>query len=77
MIEIVPPYVQTELMGSQQQEDERAMPLKEFIEETMSILKAQPDAKEVCVERVKFLSEAAERGDYGKVFKTLNGMWSH
>ena len=77
VIEIVPPYVQTELMGSQQRADERAMPLKDFIEETMNILKKQPDVKEVCVERVKFLSGAAERGEYGKVFETLNGMFAH
>lgn len=76
VIEIVPPYVQTELMGSQQQEDERAMPLKDFIEQTMDILKTQPDVKEVCVENVKFLSGAAERGEYEKVFETLNGMFA-
>lgn len=76
VIEIIPPYVQTELMGSQQQTDERAMPLKDFIEETMNILKTQPEAKEVCVERVKFLSAAAERGEYDKVFETMNGAFT-
>lgn len=76
VIEIVPPYVQTELMGAQQQTDERAMPLKDFIEETMEIFKTQPNVKEVCVEQVRFLSGAAERGEYEKVFDTLNGMFA-
>ncbi len=75
VIEIVPPYVQTELMGTEQQSDARAMPLKDFIAETMHILKTQPDVKEVCVERVKFLSGAAERGEYGKVFEMMNGIF--
>lgn len=73
VIEIIPPYVQTELMGARQQTDERAMPLKDFLEEVMNILKTRPDTPEVCVERVKFLSEAAQRGEYDKVFETMNG----
>lgn len=76
VIEIVPPYVQTELMGSQQQSDERAMPLKDFIAETVHILKTQPNVKEVLVDRVKFLSEATERGEYAKVFAMLNGAFA-
>jgi uncharacterized oxidoreductase len=76
VIEIVPPYVQTELMGAQQASDSRAMPLAEYLQETFQILKTQPEVKEVHVERVKFLSLAAERGEYGKVFEALNGMWA-
>uniref|UniRef100_A0A7V5CUG7 SDR family NAD(P)-dependent oxidoreductase n=1 Tax=Acidobacterium capsulatum TaxID=33075 RepID=A0A7V5CUG7_9BACT len=76
VIEIIPPYVQTELMGAQQATDSRAMPLGEYLQETFHILKTQPDVEEVHVERVKFLTQAAERGEYGKVFETLNGMWA-
>jgi uncharacterized oxidoreductase len=76
VIEIIPPYVQTELMGAQQATDSRAMPLAEYLQETFQILKTQPDVEEVHVERVKFLTQAAERGEYGKVFETLNGMWA-
>src|SRR5271154_5599990 len=36
-------YVQTELMGPGQASDPGAMPLKDFIAETMNILKASPD----------------------------------
>lgn len=51
VLELAPPYVQTELMGSQQASDPRAMPLKEFIDETIEVLGT--DADEVLVEKVK------------------------
>lgn len=72
VIEIVPPYVQTELMGAQQASDPNAMPLKDFIEETMSLLKSAPDAKEICVERVKPLRYAEVNGGYDEFFKNFN-----
>jgi uncharacterized oxidoreductase len=70
VVEIVPPYVQTELMGGA--EDPRAMPLQEFIAETMEILGGQRDVAEVCVERVKPLRYAAESGKYAQTFKGFN-----
>lgn len=72
VIEIAPPYVQTHLMGTQQAADPRAMPLADFIAEVMQILKMQPDAVEVCVERVKGLRFASENGKYGATFAGLN-----
>src|ERR1700676_1683822 len=60
VVELIPPYVQTTLMGDQMAEDPKAMPLKEFIDEVMSILQSLPDAKEVCVKRVDPLRFAAE-----------------
>ena len=74
VVELIPPYVQTTLMGDQQAEDPRAMPLKEFIDEVMSILKTQPDAKEICVKKVYPLRFAAEGGQekYESFFQQFN-----
>jgi len=72
VIEIIPPYVQTELLGSHQANDPRAMPLGDFIAETMSILKNSPDATEICVERVKPMRFAERSGGYDAFFKNLN-----
>ena len=72
VIELIPPYVQTELLGAHQANDPRAMPLPEFIVETMSILKSSPDVTEVCVERVKRLRLAESSGNYAVVFKNFN-----
>src|SRR5438034_5957531 len=49
VLEIAPPWVQTDLLNSK--EEPRAMPLKDFIEETMKLLAA--DANEIVVEQAK------------------------
>ena len=74
VIEIIPPYVQTELGGSHQASDSRAMPLEEYIAETIQILKSQPEAPENCVERVKFLRFAEATGTFEKAFQMLTEM---
>lgn len=51
VLEIVPPWVQTDLMNSNA--EPRAMPLKEFIDETIKVLGT--DAEEILVERAKLL----------------------
>jgi uncharacterized oxidoreductase len=71
VLEIAPPCVQTELMGPEQLSDPRAMPLNEFIEETMHILGSLKDATEICVERVKPLRFAEASGDYDNFFNNL------
>ena len=53
MIEIAPPWVQTDLLGSNN--DPRAMPLAEFIEE--KIMGLGTDVNEVLVERAKPLRD--------------------
>jgi uncharacterized oxidoreductase len=49
VLEIAPPWVQTDLMGGNN--DPRAMPLAEFIDEAITVLGT--DAEEILVERVK------------------------
>ncbi|HLJ76468.1 MAG TPA: SDR family oxidoreductase [Acidobacteriaceae bacterium] len=73
VVELIPPYVQTDLMGEHQRTDPRAMPLRDFIDEVMEILRTQPDAQEICVKRVYPLRFAAEQGSYDQVFAGLNG----
>ena len=72
VLELIPPYVQTELMGPRQANDPNAMPLKDFIAETMRILTNSPDLTEICVERVKPLRFAEAKGTYDGLFKKYN-----
>jgi uncharacterized oxidoreductase len=68
VLEIIPPWVATELMGAVP-DDPRAMPLDQFIAETMEILST--GAEEICVQNVMFLRNAA-KGDETAIFKTFN-----
>jgi uncharacterized oxidoreductase len=74
VMELIPPYVATTLMGERQAHDPNAMPLDEFITEVMEILSSQPDAREICVTRVKPLRTAAEGGQdkYQAFFEQFN-----
>jgi uncharacterized oxidoreductase len=72
VLELIPPYVQTHLMGARQANDPNAMPLEEFIAETMKILKSSPEATEICVERVKPLRFAERKGTYDAFFTRFN-----
>jgi uncharacterized oxidoreductase len=78
VIELAPPYVQTELMGSAQASDPRAMPLADYISETINLIKTQPDATEILVERVKPLRFAEQNGPekYAAFFKQFNDAMS-
>jgi uncharacterized oxidoreductase len=70
VLELVPPYVATDLMRGKS--DPRAMPLGEYIAEVMAILKTQPAVTEICVERVKALYGAAVSGRYDATFNGMN-----
>jgi uncharacterized oxidoreductase len=74
VVELAPPYVQTELMGSQQAADPRAMPLNDYVAEVINIIKTQPNATEILVERVKPLRFAGANGKekYDAFFKQFN-----
>ena len=74
--ELVPPAVATDLVPGQK-ESSFAMPLDEFITEVVSLIETQPDAREIQVERVKFLRYGEARGDYDTVVSTLNELYPH
>jgi uncharacterized oxidoreductase len=73
VIEIIPPWVATELMG-ETPTDPRAMPLDAFIAETMQILAT--DADENCVQNVLRLRNAAASGNEAGAFTMLNNMFA-
>jgi len=75
VLEIPPPYVQTELMGPQQAADPRAMPLKDYIAETLEVLGT--DADEVSVKTVAFLRNGAGPGDVAFTAKFNDMMVGH
>jgi uncharacterized oxidoreductase len=65
VLEIIPPYVQTELTGTKQASDPRAMPLTDYLNETMQIIKTQPNATEIVVERAKPIRLSQQMGTEG------------
>ena len=69
VIEIIPPYVQTTLMGDHQAVDPRAMPLDDYLSET---LQRRPTPEEIVVERVAFLRRAEAEGRHDAAFQTVN-----
>ncbi len=71
VIELIPPYVQTDL-GPAHAADARAMPLADFITEVLAIMRDDPLATEIVVDRCKALRFAAESGKYDATFKGLN-----
>lgn len=72
VIELVPPYVQTELMGERQASDPQAMPLDDFIAEVMEILKSNPGVSEIVVKRCQMLRNAPKSENYDERFVGLN-----
>ena len=74
VLELAPPYVQTELMGERQASDPRAMPLAEYVTEVMDILATQPDAKEILVKNVYPLRFAGDFNSekFYSFFETFN-----
>lgn len=70
VIEVAPPGVRTGLMG--QQDNEQAMSLDEFLTEILTLLDAQPDAREIVVEGAKFARYAEANGTYDQVLTMLS-----
>ncbi len=71
VIEIVPPQVQTALQG-ERGFDPKAMPLDEYVTETMELLRSQPDATEIVVERARRFRNAERDGEYDKIYPAFN-----
>ena len=72
VIELAPPLVATDLTPGQR-DNPRAMPLDEYIRESMALFAANDAAPEILVERVKLQRNAEARGDHAKVFAMING----
>jgi len=72
VLEIVPPYVQTELTGRFQAEDPHAMPLADYIHETMALLKNPPPSGEILVQRVESRRFAERNGTYAEFYEEWN-----
>jgi uncharacterized oxidoreductase len=71
VIELAPPLVATDLAPGQR-DNPHALPLEDFIRETMALLMVDPDAAEILVERVKPLQTAETTGRFAAVFDLIN-----
>jgi uncharacterized oxidoreductase len=71
VIEIIPPHVQTALQG-ERGFDPRAMPLDEYISETMALLQSQPTPDEIVVENAKRWRFAERNGEYDDIYLPFN-----
>jgi uncharacterized oxidoreductase len=73
VLELAPPYVQTELSGPHQASDPRAMKLDAYVAEVMNLLEAadHPDG-EVLVERARGERVAEREGRYAAAFAAMN-----
>lgn len=74
--ELEPPSVATDLMPGQRDSD-FAMPLDEFVTEVIGLIERDPDAREIQVERVKFLRYGEARGDYAETVAAVNSLDPH
>lgn len=72
VIELIPPYVQTELIGPEQATDPDAMPLIDFINEVTTLIENNSEIEEIQVENVKYFSTAESTGVYKDRYTELN-----
>jgi uncharacterized oxidoreductase len=71
VIELAPPAVATDLMPGSRA-NPNAMVLADYIAESMALLRGDPAAEEILVEKVRLLRNAEQTGQYGTVFGMLN-----
>ncbi|OCJ07276.1 oxidoreductase [Rhizobium sp. AC27/96] len=73
VLELSPPYVQTELTGDHQASDPRAMPVAAYVAEVMQLLEAgNHPGGEVLVERDRARRSAEREGRYEEVYAAIN-----
>lgn len=73
VLELCPPYVRTELTGSQQASDPRAMPLVDFVAEVLEIIKSKRYLNgEILLEKDYARRWAERDGQYTKMFEVIN-----
>lgn len=73
LLELSPPYVQTELTGGHQVTDPRAMPVAAYVAEVMQLLETGNHPRgEVLVERDRARRLAEREGRYEEVFAAIN-----
>ncbi len=70
VIEVVPPWVQTDLQGVHGR-NQKAMPLEDYIKETMNLLSKFPEGDEIVVERGRPM-RFAERDGYEEFYARFN-----
>ena len=73
VIELIPPLVATELTPGQSA-NPQALPLGEYVAETMRLLAEHPEASEIVIERVKFLRYAEREHRHEAAFDTVNAL---
>ncbi len=73
VLELAPPYVQTELSGQHQSSDPRAMPLTAYVAEVMQLLESRDyPENEVLVQRARGERSAEREGRYDSAFAVIN-----
>ena len=72
VIELAPPAVDTNLMPPSD-DGPPLMPLADFTNAVMAILRSEPDVEEVLVDQVKPLRRAEADGTFGHIFGMING----
>ena len=73
VLELVPPYVQTELTGQHQASDPRGMALDAYVAEVMHLLETHDyPGGEILVERTRGARWAERNGGYDALFTAMN-----
>lgn len=75
VIEIIPPYVQTELISPDQARDPHAMPLPAFIAEVMALI-GEDAHEEIVVERCRPLRDAPRNGKIDELAGMFDAMFT-